>query len=65
MMRASGIRPENRSLLELVNLCRANGMGDEAGRILRERSSGGASGRTMAGDLRGLHDSGKRQENTQ
>lgn len=45
MMRASGIRPENRSLLDLVNLCQANGMRGEAVRILRERSSDGVGGK--------------------
>lgn len=38
LMREAGIRPNNRSLLDLVNLCRANGLQSVAARIMRQRS---------------------------
>lgn len=38
LMREAGIRPNSRSLLELVNLCRANGLASVAARIMRQRS---------------------------
>lgn len=37
-MRDAGIRPDNRSTLALVKLCRANGMPGVATNIMRERS---------------------------
>lgn len=38
LMREARIRPNSRSLLELVNLCRANGLESVAARIMRQRS---------------------------
>lgn len=38
VMREAGIRPNSRALLDLVNLCRANGLQSVAARIMRERS---------------------------
>lgn len=38
VMRGCGIRPDNRSTLLLVKLCRANDMAEVATEILRERS---------------------------
>ncbi|CBN77833.1 conserved unknown protein [Ectocarpus siliculosus] len=38
VMREGGIRPNSRALLDLVNLCRANGLQSVAARIMRERS---------------------------
>lgn len=39
VMREAEIRPDNRSLLELVKLCKANDMPETAARIMRERSN--------------------------
>ncbi|CAN0521669.1 unnamed protein product [Ectocarpus sp. 12 AP-2014] len=38
VMREASIRPNSRALLDLVNLCRANGLQSVAARIMRERS---------------------------
>lgn len=43
VMREAGIRPNSRSLLDLVNLCRANGLLSVAARIMRERSKTAAT----------------------
>lgn len=38
-MRDAGLRPDNRSTLDLVKLCRANDMPEVATSIMRERSN--------------------------
>ncbi|CAM9870932.1 unnamed protein product [Ectocarpus fasciculatus] len=43
VMREAGIRPNSRALLDLVNLCRANGLQSVAARIMRERSKTAAT----------------------